>query len=259
MQDKNFDLILFDIDGVLEYQGKVFDGAIDLINKIRDSGIYLRFLTNSTLKSSRSAAEKLLKRGFKVYQNEVITASYATALFLKSIKPKSIWLLLAREGVEEFKDFVIDEDNPEYVVIGDCRESFNFATMNKVLHKVKNGAKLIGMISELIDSSLGTLELNVGSWVNMIEKAADVKAVYIGKPNRYVFELILKDFDIPKDRILMVGDRVSSDIVGAHNAGIKSVLVKQGEFSPHHLNNRIKPNFIIEKISELPQIIYKSK
>ncbi len=253
---KKFDLILFDIDGVLEYQGKVFDKAIELVNKIRERGINLRFLTNSTLKSSRSAAEKLEKRGFKVFKEEVVTASFATALYLKEIKPRSIWLLLAREGVEEFDQFVIDEDNPEYIVIGDCRDSFNFSTMNKVLQKVMNGAKLIGMISELIDSSLGTLELNVGSWVGMIERAANVKATYIGKPNKYVFDLILKDFNISKERILMVGDRVSSDIVGAHNAGIKSVLVKQGEFSSHHLHSKIKPDFIIDKISDLEQIVF---
>jgi len=256
MHKKNFDLILFDIDGVLEYQGKVFDGAIELIDKIRSNNINLRFLTNSTLKASRSAAEKLKKKGFKVYQNEVITASYATALYLKEIKPKSIWLLLAREGVEEFKDFKIDEENPVYIVIGDCRDSFNFETMNKVLYKVTKGSKLIGMISELIDSSLGNLELNVGSWVNMIEKAANVKATYIGKPNKYVFDLILSNFNIPKNRILMVGDRVSSDIIGAHNAGIKSVLVKQGEYSPYHLHNKIKPDYIIEKVSELPSILF---
>lgn len=256
MHGKNFDLVLFDIDGVLEYQGKVFDGAIELIDRLRKDDIKLRFLTNSTLKSSKSAAQKLNNKGFSVEQNEVITASYATALYLKEIKPKSIWLLLAREGVEEFKDFVFNEENPEYVVIGDCRDSFNFQTMNKVLQKVVNGAKLIGMISELIDSSLGTLELNVGSWVKMIEEAANVKAKYIGKPNRFVFDLILKDFSFNKDRILMVGDRISSDIVGAKNAGIKSVLVKQGEFSSDHLKNNVKPDFTIDKISDLPNIIY---
>lgn len=256
MHKKKFDLILFDIDGVLEYQGKVYEGAIDIVNKVRENGIKVRFLTNSTLKSSRSATEKLKNKGFIVYQEEVITASYATALYLKKIKPKSIWLLLAREGVEEFKDFVIDEDNPEYVVIGDCRDSFNFNTMNKVLNKVMNGAKLIGMISELIDSSLGTLELNVGSWVKMIETAANVKATYIGKPNRFVFDLILNDLDIDRKKVLMVGDRVSSDVVGAKMAKIKSVLVKQGEFLPIHLKSKYKPDFIIDKIADLPKIIF---
>lgn len=255
MKKRKFDMILFDIDGVLEYQGKVFDEAPKVVDLVRQIGIEIRFLTNSTLKSSRSAAEKLIKKGFQVFQNEVITASYATALYLKQLKPKSIWLLLAREGVEEFKDFIIDEENPEYVVIGDCRDSYNFATMNKILQKVVGGAKLIGMISELIDSSLGTLELNVGSWVSMIERAANVKATYIGKPNKFVFDIIINGFNLDRKRILMVGDRVSSDVVGAKNAGIKSVLIKQGEFLPQHLNTKIKPNYILENIASLPSIL----
>ncbi|MCR4422141.1 MAG: HAD-IIA family hydrolase [Spirochaetales bacterium] len=256
MKKSKFDLILFDIDGVLEYQGKVFEGAIELVNSIRNEGIKVKFLTNSTLKSSKSATEKLIKRGFTVYTDEVITASFATAQYLKLLNPRSIWLLLAREGVEEFKDFIIDEENPEYVVIGDCRDSFNFNTMNKVLQKVMGGSKLIGMISELIDSSLGTLELNVGSWVSMIERAANVKATYIGKPNKFVFDLILKNYDIDKKRVLMVGDRISSDIVGAKVSGIKSCLVKQGEYSPEHLKIKAKPDFTINSISELTKVIF---
>jgi ribonucleotide monophosphatase NagD (HAD superfamily) len=51
--------VLFDIDGVLEYQGKPYPGAAETVLKLRELGLALRFLTNSTLKSRRSAAERL--------------------------------------------------------------------------------------------------------------------------------------------------------------------------------------------------------
>lgn len=243
--------VIFDIDGVLEYQGRVYPGAVETIKSLKQNGIAVRFLTNSTLKSRVFCAQKLKTSGFAAEDHEVITASYATACYLRTLKPRSIWVLLEREGLNEFKDFIHDEQNPEYVVIGDNRNRFDFGHMNRALRLISRGAKLIGMIDELIDSSLGDLELNVGSWVRMLETASGVKAVYIGKPSPYAFEMTLETMATPKEAVVMVGDRVLSDILGAQRAGIRSVLVKTGEFSIEDLNAGIQPDYSIDSIASL--------
>jgi HAD superfamily hydrolase (TIGR01458 family) len=243
--------IIFDIDGVLEYQGRTYPGALALIAGLHRKGILVRFLTNSTLKSRHSAAEKLRLRGFSVEDHEVITASWATAQYLRERSPRSIWLVLEGEGSSEFQDFLHDDQEPEYVVIGDGRDRFNFSTMNQALHHLRKGAQLVGMISELIDSSLGELELNVGSWVRMLEAASGVKASYIGKPNAYAFELCLRTMALPKEAVLMVGDRVGSDIIGAHMAGIRSCLIKTGEFRREELEtSSVTPDMEYETIAD---------
>ncbi len=61
--------------------------------------------------------------------------------------------------------------------------------MNKALRLLQNGSKLIVMITEIVDNSMGEVELTVGTCGKMLEEAANVKATYIGKPNRYVFEM----------------------------------------------------------------------
>ena len=243
--------VIFDIDGVLEYQGRVYPGAVETIKRLKQKDITVRFLTNSTLKSRVSCAQKLRVSGFAAEDHEVITASYATACYLRALKPRSIWVLLEREGLDEFKGFVQDEQNPEYVVIGDNRARFDFDHMNRALRLISQGAKLIGMIDELIDESLGDLELNVGSWVRMLETAAGVKALYIGKPNPYAFEITLETMSVPKEAVVMVGDRVLSDILGAQRAGIRSVLVKTGEFNQKDLNSEIQPDYSIDSIASL--------
>jgi len=81
--------IIFDIDGVLEFQGKVYPRAIEFVNMLREKGMILRFLTNSTLKSRKSCAEKLNKKGFQVSKEEIITTSFATAAYLKELNPRS--------------------------------------------------------------------------------------------------------------------------------------------------------------------------
>jgi len=88
----------------------------------------------------------------------------------------------------------------------------------------------------------------------MLEDAANVKATYIGKPSKFIFEMALKTMDIERNTVLMVGDRVSSDIRGAKNAGIKSVLVKTGEFKESDLAGDVQPDHIVDSISEIKRL-----
>jgi len=254
MKAEKFKGVIFDVDGVLEFQGKVYAGAIELVNSLREKGIIIRILTNSTLKSRKQCADQLKEKGFNIYETEVITASYATAQYLKSLQPQSCWIMLKGKGLEEFRAFNQDGQKPEYLVLGDMREDFNFHNMNKALQLLKNGAKFIVMITEAVDSSLGQLELTVGAYGKMLEEAAQVKATYIGKPNKYIFQITLENMDIDKSKVLMVGDKVATDILGAKKAGLKSALVKTGEFKETDLNCDIKPDYIFDSIKDVARL-----
>jgi len=250
----NFKVVLFDNDGVLKYQGKVYEGAIELIEYLKEKGVIIRVITNSTLKNRGSCAKQLNEMGFNIDKEEVITASYATACYLRRLKPRSCWVMVKGEGLEEFKDINHqDMENPEYLVLGDLRDDFNFKTMNKAVKLLIRGSKLIVMITEMIDNSMGEIELTVGAYGKMLELASGTKATYIGKPYRYIFETALKSIpeNIDKEKILMVGDKVKTDIIGAKNFGIKSALVKSGEFNENDLKDGVSPDYIFEKISEI--------
>ena len=56
------------------------------------------------------------------------------------------------------------------------------------------------MITEIVDNSMGGAELTVGAYGKMLEEAANIEATYIGKPNKYVFEMTLKTMDIEKTK-----------------------------------------------------------
>jgi len=247
--------IIFDVDGVLEFQGQVYPGAVETIDMLRYRGIALRFLTNSTLKSRRSCAEQLRKAGFQVLDKEIITASYATAMYLKGLNPRSCWVMLEGEGLDEFKEFKQDTENPEYIIVGDNRSRFDFEHLNKALRLILKGVKLIGMQSELVDTSMGEAELNVGSWVGMLERAAGVRAMYIGKPSSYVFELTMETISLQKREVLMVGDRVSTDIEGAKEFGIRTVLLRTGEFDESDLIEGVEPDYIIDSVRDVLKVV----
>jgi HAD superfamily hydrolase (TIGR01458 family) len=243
--------VLFDIDGVLEFQGKAYPGAVELLKFLRRKKIAFRIISNSTLKSRKVCTDKLNRHGFGLIEAEVITASWATARYLRTLKPKSCWVMLKGKGLDEFSEFNMDDEAPEYIVLGDYREEFKFENMNKALKLLLQGTKLIVMIPEKVDHSLGGVELTVGAYGKMLADAAGINATYIGKPSRYMFDMALDSMGIDRSGVLMVGDRVSTDIVGARQAGITSVLVKTGEFKPDDLKGDVQPDFTVDTIAAL--------
>lgn len=249
-----FRAAIFDIDGVLEFRGEVCAGAIETMATLKDRGVILRFLTNSTLKSRAVCAQKLRQAGFRLSSEAVITASYATAIYLKELEPKSCWIMLDGTGLDEFKGFTQDTENPEYIVVGDNRSQFSFEYLNKAVRVLRRGAKLIGMQPELVDTSVGEVELNVGVWVQLLENASEVKAVYVGKPYPYAFELTLSTIPVHQSEVIMVGDQVSTDIKGAQNVGMKSILLKTGEFQTRDLESDVKPDFVFDSIRDVLQV-----
>jgi HAD superfamily hydrolase (TIGR01458 family) len=245
--------VIFDINGVLEFQGVVYPGAVELFDLLRSKGIVIRILTNSTLKSRKDCAEKLNRMGFDVAEDEVVTASFATAQYLRMLKPRSCWVMLKGKGLDEFRDFCHDDRNPEYIVLGDYRDGFNFQNMNKALKLLIEGSQLIVMIPEKVDHSMGEVELTVGAYGRMLEDAARINGVTIGKPNAGIYDISLLTMGIPKNSVLMVGDRVDTDIAGAKAAGIRSVLVKTGEFRARDLEGELQPDFVIESVRDLAE------
>ena len=252
---RKFEGVIFDVDGVLEFQGVVYPGAVELLDHLRERSVTIRILTNSTLKSRRTCAEKLHARGFRIDPKEIITASYATAQYLKTLNPRSCWVMLKGQGLEEFRELNLDDRDPEYIVLGDLREDFNFHNMNKALNLLLQGSKLVVMITEMVDNSMGDVELTVGAYGRMLEEAARVKATYIGKPNRTIFDMALKTMNIEKRKILMVGDKIQTDIQGARNVGIQSALVKTGEFKESDLESDLKADYLCESIQDLRRLL----
>lgn len=65
------------------------------------------------------------------------------------------------------------------------------------------------------------------------------------------FDLALSEMSVDPARVVMVGDRVATDILGARRAGLKSVLVKTGEFKESDLVGDELPDFIVDSVREI--------
>lgn len=73
------------------------------------------------------------------------------------------------------------------------------------------------------------------------------------KPDRRIFDHALEEANhTDRSTVLMVGDRLEADILGAANAGIDSVWFNPTGLPNHH---GVTPTYEIRKLSELPAIV----
>jgi len=93
----------------------------------------------------------------------------------------------------------------------------------------------------------------VGPTVRAIEYASSKRAVAIGKPSRLMFELALEMAGCRPEDAVMVGDQEETDIVGARNMGITSVIVKTGVFSRGE--SKTQADAVVENVDDVAGLV----
>ena len=253
----NVRALLFDLDGTIYHGNYLIPGAIDTLLTFKNASIPYRFVTNCTRMTKKEIVLMLGNMGMVVSPDDIFAAPHAAAKYCHNRGYKKILLAIPnKEMSEDFIDFQLVDHNPEAVVLGDMGSGFTFNLINNLFNQILNGAELVAMHKNRYWQSSDGYKLDVGAFVSALEYASGKPASIMGKPNLNLFVLASEKWNIPADKIAMIGDDVEGDVRGALNAGMKSVLVKTGKFREEILqSSAIKPNYIIESIADLPSII----
>jgi 4-nitrophenyl phosphatase len=85
-----------------------------------------------------------------------------------------------------------------------------------------------------------------------LEASTGVAPTIVGKPERTVFELALATLGSSKENTAIVGDRLDTDILGGHNAGLTTILVLSGATNRQDADSApVKPDLVFEDIRHL--------
>ena len=77
----------------------------------------------------------------------------------------------------------------------------------------------------------------------------------MGKPSETFFKIALESLQVSPNEAVVVGDDITSDIVGAERMEMRSILVKTGKFKPDQLENPVaKPTWVLDSVAELPKM-----
>ncbi|MRJ02149.1 MAG: TIGR01458 family HAD-type hydrolase [Epsilonproteobacteria bacterium] len=239
--------ILLDIGGVLHEGGEVVPGAIEAVERLRRS-YQLRFLSNSSRIPPQKLLEQLRAMGFSIGEEELFTALSAAKLFLEQQRSSAFVV-----ATDEAADYFSDLDYPErYLLICDAYTNFTYQRLNEAFRKLEEGYGFLATnVNRYFRDRDGLLSLDAGGFVKGLEYASGRSAKVLGKPNCEFFALAIRSMGVAKEEVIMVGDDIEGDIVGAKSCWLKTVLVKTGKFREHDLL-KAKPDLLIESIAQLP-------
>lgn len=247
------DGLLIDIEGVFIRNTEVIPGAIEALHTLRARGIPYRFITNTTIYCRQTLVERLQAMGFPIEVEELFTATYAAARYLREQNAQSYYPLLLPDAQQEFAGLDVTEEKPEFVVMGDMGANFTYPRLNKALQAILNGARFIALHKQRTWRTEQGLYMDAGSFVVALEYAAEIKAEIMGKPSRAYFRMVLDDLGIAPERVAMIGDDIESDVRGAQLIGMKGWLVKSGRFRKEDLARGIWPDQVFESIADIVQ------
>ena len=250
--------VLLDLDGVLYVEDEPLPGAAEAVGRLREGGLALRFVTNTTAHSRRATLEKLRRLGFPVAEDELVTPAVLALRHCREQGHRKVALLMHDEVREEFAGLE-ESGEPDAVIVGDLGEAFGYEVLNRAFRQLVAGAELVALQKNRYWLREDGLCLDVGPFVAALEYAAGCEAHVVGKPAAGFFRHVLDELGVAPDAAVMVGDDVESDIGGALGAGLAGVLVRTGKYrEPAVRAGGIEPTATVNSIADLPDLLLSS-
>jgi HAD superfamily hydrolase (TIGR01458 family) len=222
--------LLLDLDGVVTVAGSPLPGSLEAVRRLRDAGLPLRFITNTTRRPRRVIVANLGKLGLEVAAEHVFTpAAMAREVLTRlSLTP---FLVVHPDLREEFSG--VPAGDAEAVVIGDAGPFFTYDLLNQAYRKILHGAELIALARNrnFLDHD-HELSLDAGPFVTALEYASGEPALVLGKPSPTFFALAVESMGCAPEDVVMIGDDAEADIGGAMAAGLEGILVRTGKYLP---------------------------
>ena len=227
-----YDLAMLDLDGVVYIGPDAVPGVADHLAAAADAGMHLAYVTNNASRPPRDVAQHLTDLGLPAHETDVVTSAQAAArLLAESIAPGSPVFVIGGRGLFEalaelgLRPVQSYDDHPVAVVSGYNPDLLWRTVMDGAI-LVKSG---LPWVASNLDTTVPTprgLAPGNGVLVETVARFAQREPVVAGKPMPPLFAETQRR--VGGSRPLVVGDRLDTDIEGAHNAGLDSLLVLTG-------------------------------
>ena len=225
------DLVMFDLDGVVYVGGEAIDGVAERVDRVRRTGRHVAFVTNNASRTPDKVAEKLVALGVHADASDVVTSAQAVArLLVEEHGAGAKILLLGGEGLRvallEAGLQPIEEPDGAVAVASGYGPDVRWRDIMRVSTLVRDGLPYVASNTDLTIPTPYGLAPGHGVLVRTITEFAGVRATVAGKPEKPLMEeTVLR---VGGERPIMVGDRLDTDIEGAHAIDAPSLLVLTG-------------------------------
>ncbi len=259
---ERYDGYLVDLDGVLWTGSKIFPEAVQAINRLRSLGKAIMFLTNNSTRSRSQYVERLKSIGVDwVEERHVVNSGYATSKYLVErfgrlhtfpVGDTGLCVELVLQGHTLVSQADCWTGRVDAVVVG-MDPGITYWKIGAAAAAIRKGAMFVATNPDKTFPTERGLMPGAGTILAALEASSGRgPEINIGKPHRPIFEVALKALGVEQERVLVVGDRLDTDVVGANAIGLDSALVLTGVATEEDLKRaQERPTYVLRTLEDL--------
>ena len=245
-----------DMDGTVYLDNVWIDGALEFLEKLRETGRRYCFMTNNSSKSAEVYAEKLHSMGLDIDpKTQLITSGEATIDWLtRRYAGKKVFLFGNQCLKDDFEKGGVQlvEDAPDIVVTAFATE-FSYPDLVRLCDLVRSGVPYIATHPDLVCPTRAGCVPDIGALTAYVEAAAGRRPdEIIGKPSRAIIDYTLRILGARAEETCVVGDRLYTDIRSGVDNGLAGIFVLSGEAQLADLpSSEVVPDLIFDSVKEI--------
>ncbi len=265
----NIRALIIDMDGVLWHGEQPLPGLVPFFQLLRDKKLPFILATNNAGMTQDEYVAKLARMGVAVAQSEILTSSMATALYLaqQHNPAETKVFVIGAEGARRpllEKGFTLTDiyeintsETPNAgadIVVCGLDKNLSWDKLATATLNIRAGAKFVGTNADVTLPTERGITHGNGAILAAIQAATDVAPTVVGKPEPIMYQQAIALLGVDPAETIAIGDRLNTDILGAVNAGIRSLLVLTGISTREELTTLdYAPTWIMEDIQEVTE------
>ena len=252
------------MDGTIYLGSNLIDGALSTFNYLKENNIEYVFFTNNSSHDLDFYYEKMKNFGIDCsLEHNFYSSTEVTISYLKDRGVKDIYVVgnecLKKKLRKEFNLITKYEKNRKIdaVVTGFSTELVYDELKDACLYLETQEIPLIATNGDYrCPIEDGLYIPDCGGMCEWIRLCTGKVATVLGKPNPEIIYYLTKKFNVALDEVLVVGDRLYTDILVGVNAKVDSLCVLSGESSLEDVKNyEHQPTYILDSIKSLPDLL----
>ncbi|HKI78323.1 MAG TPA: HAD-IIA family hydrolase [Ignavibacteriaceae bacterium] len=251
-----YDAFIFDLDGTIYRGESLIKNAEITINELKRIGKKIIFISNKTTGSTRDYYNFLSGKGLNIEIDEILNSTIVLKKHLAENFPGSTFYAIGEEiFIKE-----ISESGLRYSEISDeidvllvtLDRTLNYQKLEIAARALEKGARFFAAnIDDTCPVDNGEV-MDAGATISALEKRTHRKLEnHFGKPSDFMFNEITKRMAVDISKVLLIGDRLETDIAMGNKFGIDTALVATGVKNFPNGNRNIKPTFLLDSVFDI--------
>ncbi|MBK7378911.1 MAG: HAD-IIA family hydrolase [Ignavibacteriales bacterium] len=251
-----YDAFIFDLDGTIYRGSSLITDADKTVNSIKALGKKVIFISNKTTGNVDDYFSILNNYGINTTKDEIVNATVVLKKFLtKNHASKSFYAIGEKIFIKEIESAGLKfVDNPDKIdlLLVTLDRTLNYEKLEIAARALEAGARFYAANIDDTCPVDGGEVLDAGATISALEKRTHRKLeMNFGKPSQFMFDEVTSRLNTAPSKILLIGDRLETDITMGFNFGIDTALVDTGVKFFANGTPSIKPTYHLNSVADL--------